>query len=232
MNPLRDVLAAQVDFDRVNSCDAIALFITATNVRTGLPRIFRRGEIGLDAVMASACIPDVFKAVEIDGEAYWNGGYIGNPALFPLVDETDCRDMVIVQINPIQRVEVPRTAAAIRNRMNEITFNASLIKELRSIALLHELIEAEGIETERYRDMRLHRIGGKGLEHLSASSKLNPEWRFLMHLHDLGHSATEDFIEQNFAHLGKRSTFDPAVLFDSSIRDPAIPPKHDTGHVA
>lgn len=202
MNPLREVLDRQLDFDRVNACDALALFVTATNVRTGLPLIFRRGEIGLDAVMASACLPDVFKAVEIDGEAYWDGGYIGNPALFPLVDETDCRDLVIVQINPIRRAEVPRTAAAIRNRMNEITFNASLIKELRSIALLHELIEAEGIETERYRDMRLHRIGGAGLEHLSASSKLNPEWGFLLHLRDPGSQRGRRLHRQEFCGPG------------------------------
>lgn len=232
VNPLREVLDRQVDFDRVNACDALALFVTATNVRTGLPRIFRRGEIGLDTVMAFACLPDAYKAVEIDGEAYWDGGYIGNPALFPLVDETDCRDLVIVQINPIRRAELPRTATATRNRLNEITIDASLIKELRSIALLHELIEAEGIETERYRNMRLHPIGGAGLEHLSASSKLNPEWDFLLHLRNLGRSAAEEFISKHFAALGQHSTFDPATLFDGSLRDPVMARGLDAEQVA
>lgn len=220
LNPLRDLLAAQVDFVRVNACDAIKLFVTATNVRTGLPRIFRQGEITLDTIMASACLPDVFKAVEIDGEAYWDGGFVGNPALFPLVDETECRDMVIVQINPIQRDEVPTTAAAIRNRMNEITFNSSLVKELRSIALLHRLIEAEGIETERYRDMRLHRIGGEGLEHLSTSSQVNSEWSFLIHLRDLGCKAAKRWIDTNFESIGERSTFDPETMFHDSPTNP------------
>jgi NTE family protein len=220
LNPLRDLLAAQIDFDRVNACDAIKLFVTATNVRSGLPRIFRQGEISLDSIMASACLPDVFKAVEIDGESYWDGGFVGNPALFPLVDETECRDMVIVQINPIQRDEVPTTTTAIRNRMNEITFNSSLIKELRSIALLHRLIEAEGIESKRYQDMRLHRIGGEGLEHLSISSQVNSEWSFLIHLRDLGCKAAKSWIETNFESLGEKSTFDPTTMFHRDFNDP------------
>ncbi len=220
VNPLRDVVAAEVDFDRVNHCDATKLFVTATNVRTGLPRIFRQGEITLDAVMASACLPSMFKAVEIDGEAYWDGGFMGNPALFPLVDESDCRDLVIVQINPIRRDKLPTTAAEIRNRINEITFNSSLIKELRTITLLHRMIDAEGLESERYRDMRLHRIGGEGLEDLSVSSKLNAEWAFLVHLRDIGREATGRWLATHYDALCKRSTFDPGTLFEAAIRDP------------
>lgn len=220
VNPLRDVVAAEIDFDRVNGCGAAKVFVTATNVRTGLPRVFRQGEITLDAVMASACLPNLFKAVEIDGEAYWDGGFTGNPALFPLVDESDCRDLVIVQINPVRRDALPTTAADILNRMNEITFNASLIKELRAITLLRQLIEAEGLEQERYRDMRLHRIGGEGLEHLSVSSKLNAEWAFLCHLRDLGRAAADRWLAENFEALCVRSTFDPASLFAEAVRDP------------
>jgi NTE family protein len=220
VNPLRDVVAGEIDFDRVNRCDAAKVFVAATNVRTGLPRVFRQGEITLDAVMASACLPTLFKAVEIGGEAYWDGGFMGNPVLFPLVDESDCRDLVIVQINPIRRDEVPRSAAGILNRMNEITFNASLIKELRAITLLRQLIEAEGLEQERYRDMRLHRIGGEGLEHLSVSSKLNAEWEFLCHLRDLGRAAAERWLAENFEALCVRSTFDPSSLFAETVRDP------------
>jgi NTE family protein len=227
VNPLRDVVAGEIDFDRVNRCDAAKVFVTATNVRTGLPRVFRQGEITLDAVMASACLPTLFKAVEIGGEAYWDGGFMGNPVLFPLVDESDCRDLVIVQINPIRRDALPRSAADILNRMNEITFNASLIKELRAISLLRQLIEAEGLEQERYRDMRLHRIGGEGLEHLSVSSKLNAEWEFLCHLRDLGRAAADRWLAENFDALCVRSTFDPGTLFGEAVRDPepeAAPP--------
>lgn len=229
INPLRDVLEKQVDFDQVNACSATNIFVAATNVRTGLPRVFRQGEITLDVVMASACLPDMFKAVEIDGEAYWDGGFTSNPALSPLVDENDCRDMVIVQINPIRRDKVPTTAAEIRDRMNEISFNSSLIKELRSIALLHRIINAEGLEDERYRDMRLHRIGGEGLEHLSASSKMNSGLDFLLHLRDLGRKSAENWIKTNFAALGERSTFDPETLFEESIRLPGALKRKNKG---
>lgn len=221
LNPLRDLLEASVNFDNVNGCDAVKLFVTATNVRTGLPRTFRQGEISADAVMASACLPSMYKAVEIDGEAYWDGGYVGNPALYPLVDESDCRDLVIVQINPIRADTLPTTAVEIANRLNEITFNSALIKELRAITLLRRLIEAEGIEAERYRDMRLHRIGGDGLEHLSASSKLNAEWAFLTHMRDLGRAAAGAWLEENYAAIGQRSTFNPETLFQAAIREPA-----------
>jgi NTE family protein len=223
VNPLRDVVAAEIDFDRVNGCDAAKVFVAATNVRTGLPRVFRQGEITIDAVMASACLPSMFKAVEIEGEAYWDGGFMGNPVLFPLVDESDCRDLVIVQINPIRRDTLPTSAADILNRMNEITFNSSLIKELRTITLLRQVIEAEGLERERYRDMRLHRIGGEGLEHLSVSSKMNAEWAFLTHLRDLGRDVADRWLAENFDALCVRSTFDPASLFAAAVRDPEAP---------
>ncbi|MAL80443.1 MAG: patatin [Sneathiella sp.] len=229
LNPLRDVLEKQVDFDRVNECATTSLFVTATNVRTGLPRVFRQGEITLDVVMASACLPDMFKAVEIGNEAYWDGGYTGNPALSPLVDESDCRDMVIVQINPIRRDNVPTTAIEIRDRMNEITFNSSLIKELRSIALLQRIINTEGLEAERYRDMHLHRIGGEGLEHLSSSSKMNSRLDFLLQLRDLGRNSAETWIKTNFAALGERSTFDPETLFEGSLRLPEASECKDKG---
>ncbi|MBB3896679.1 patatin-like phospholipase family protein [Roseococcus suduntuyensis] len=225
LNPLRDVVEATVDFDNVNACQSVKLFVTATNVRTGLPRTFRRGELTVDAVMASACLPTLYKAVEIDGEPYWDGGYMGNPALYPLVDESDCRDLMIVQINPIRSDELPTTAAEIQNRLNEITFNAALIKELRAITLLRRLIKAEGLENERYRDMRLHRIGGQGLEHLSSSSKLNAEWDFLTYLRDHGRAAADAWLAQHRDDIGQRSTFDPDTLFLGTLREPGKAPK-------
>ena len=134
VNPLRDIVDAHIDFERVRQCEQLKLFVAATNVRTGKQRVFRREEMSLDAVMASACLPLMFQAVEIDGEAYWDGGYMGNPALFPLMEECSSRDILLVQINPISRDSVPTCASSILNRLNEITFNAALIKEIRMIA--------------------------------------------------------------------------------------------------
>jgi NTE family protein len=226
INPLRDILAASVDLERVNRCALIKVFVTATNVRTGRARIFAQPELTVDKVMASACLPHVFKAVEIDGEAYWDGGYIGNPALYPLVDHTASRDLVIVQINPMVREEIPRSARDIRNRLNEITFNASLIKELRAIQLLHQLIEAESLELERYRDMRVHLIhAAEELKNLTASSKLNAEWSYLTHLRDRGRSWADAFLRDHFDDLGVRPTLDLNLLFEDAFRPVELPPK-------
>jgi NTE family protein len=209
INPLRDLIKRQVDFDCVRKCAGIKLFVAATNVRTGKQKIFRREEMTADMVMASACLPFLYKAVEIDGEAYWDGGYMGNPALFPLIEECDARDLIIVQINPIRREELPRKAADIFNRLNEISFNTSLIKEVRSIALLKKLIEEEGLDRKRYKDMLIHRINADSeLKPLSVSSKLNAEWAFLEHLHDVGFRTTDAWLAENFEALGKRSTLD------------------------
>lgn len=219
INPLRDLVASTVDFDRVNACAMPKIFVTATNVRTGQARVFTQPHLSVETIMASACLPSVYQAVEIDGEAYWDGGYIGNPALHPLVDETDCRDMVIVQINPITRSKLPRTGREILNRVNEISFNSSLIKDLRAIQLLHKLIEAEGLETERYRDMRVHLIhADEELQDLDASSKLNAEWTFLSHLQQRGRGWAHHWLEANFGDLGVRSTFDLDALFVDLLR--------------
>ncbi|MDI6745899.1 MAG: patatin-like phospholipase family protein [Rhodocyclaceae bacterium] len=219
LNPLRDLVADIVDFDRVNRCSAIKVFVTATNVRSGRPKVFRQPELSVDAVMASAALPLMFQAVEIDGEAYWDGGFMGNPALFPLVDECDARDLVLVQINPFERPDVPRSARDIINRLNEITFNASLLKELRAIMLLRDLIEAEGLERERYRDMRLHTIHGDDvLLGLKASSKLNAEWAYLCHLRDLGRQRADYWLQQHWDDLGERSSFDLSWLLEDSIK--------------
>lgn len=213
LNPLRGLLGRLVDFERVRACGSINLFICATNVRTGKARIFRRNEMTIDMVMASACLPQIFRAVEIDGEAYWDGGYMGNPALFPLIDETDAHDLVIVQINPIVRDELPRTATEIMNRLNEITFNASLIKEIGSILLLKRLIDEEGLDRVRYTDMRLHHISAADeLMELSVSSKLNAEWEFLQHLHRIGYHTTDRWLKDNFDKLGKEGTLDMRAM--------------------
>jgi NTE family protein len=207
INPLRDLVARQINFDRVRACNNLQVFISATNVRTGKAKVFRREELSVDTVMASACLPQLFRAVEIDGEAYWDGGYMGNPALFPLVDETNADDLIIIQINPIVREQLPRTAMEIANRLNEITFNASLIREVNSILLLKQLIDEEKLNRVRYTEMRLHRISAENqVQKLDVSSKFNAEWSFLQHLHDVGYLTAERWLEQNFHHIGKRST--------------------------
>lgn len=223
LNPLRDLVANLVDFDCVNRCNALQVFVTATNVRSGRPKIFRQPDLTVDAVMASAALPFMFQAVEIDGEAYWDGGYTGNPALFPLVDECDARDLVLVQINPFNRPEVPRTARDIINRLNEITFNTSLLKEMRAIMLLRDVIESEDLERERYRDMRLHRIhGDEDLVDLKASSKVNAEWSYLCYLRELGRNRTDRWLKEHWADLGERSTFDLDWMLEDSIKPAGV----------
>jgi len=187
-------------------------------VRTGKQRVFRRQEMTLEAVMASACLPFVFQAVEIEGEAYWDGGYMGNPALFPLMEECSARDILLVQINPIRRETVPTTASGIMNRLNEITFNSALIKEIRMIAMLKQVLDAQGIEN-CYQQALFHRISGEGaLQELSVSSKLNAEWPFLCHLFEQGRAAADRWLEDNIDALGHHSTLDidDVYLDDSS----------------
>jgi NTE family protein len=223
INPLRDLLTNTVDFTNVNKCTAVKVFVTATNVRTGRARIFGQPSLSVEAIMASACLPSIYKAVEIDGEAYWDGGYIGNPALFPLVDDRDSRDLVVVQINPLVRQELPTSGRAILNRLNEITFNSSLLKELRMIELLHELLEVENLESERYRRMFVHLIHAhEELQHLDASSKLNAEWAFLSELKAHGRGWADHFLTNHFDDLGVRGTLDMKSLFADSFRPPHL----------
>ncbi|MGI9479949.1 MAG: patatin-like phospholipase family protein [Hyphomicrobiaceae bacterium] len=219
INPLRDIVIECFDFDVINSAATPRLFLSATNVRTGRTKVFRQPDITADAVMASACLPFLFKAVEIDGEAYWDGGYMGNPPLFPLIDETDARDTIIVQINPFTREEVPRTAYEIENRLNEITFNASLMKELRSVAFLWEIIEQEGLERDAYRNARLHLIEAEEeMRGLSVSSKLNAEGVFLRHLHGIGHETASRWLENHRHDLGVRTTWQPHFVIEESLK--------------
>ncbi len=209
INPLRDLISSLVDFEHVRHAEGIKLFVVATNVRTGKQKIFRRQEMTVDMVMASACLPYIFQVVEIDGEAYWDGGYMGNPSLFPLVDDCQSRDIVIVQINPIYREEIPRTAPEILNRINEITFNSNLIEEIRAIKILKELINTANLENQRFRDALFHRIHADyELKALGVSSKLNTEWAFLTHLHDIGYRAASTWLDDCYDDLGKRSTLD------------------------
>ncbi|TYB87171.1 patatin-like phospholipase family protein [Oceaniovalibus sp. ACAM 378] len=214
MNPLKDVLEACVDFTCVRHCDSIQLYISATNVETGKVQVFDSHLLTADMVMASACLPNVFKSVMIDGVPYWDGGYIGNPALFPFHAGSDTGDIVVVQINPIERKGVPRTAQEIQNRVNEISFNSSLLKELRAIDFVARLIEEGKLDEAHYRLERIHIIENEtALMKLGASSKMNAEWEFLTHLRDLGRETAASWLDRNHADIGTRSTVDLRRMF-------------------
>ena len=206
-NPLRAILAESIDFGRLANAP-IKLFITATNVRTGRGRVFRNGEITPDVLLASACLPTLFQAIEIDGEGYWDGGYSGNPTITPLVRECNSKDTVLVQINPVERPGLPRSARDILNRLNEVSFNAVLLKELRMIALLRQVAQPDNSENAKWADMRIHRISSDVMVELGYSSKLNAEWEFLCMLRDEGRRAGDAFLTAHHEDLGRRSTFD------------------------
>jgi len=209
INPLRDAVAELIDFERVRACTGVKVFITATNVWTGKVAVFRGAELTADHLMASACLPTLFQAVEIDGEPYWDGGYTGNPPLFPLFYEAASDDILLVQVNPVERRETPRTAREIQNRLNEITFNGNLLRELRAIEFVVRLIEEGKLSPDEYKRVLMHRIHGTGaLDDYQASSRLNAEWDFFLRLRDAGRTAAKDWLERHYAAIGERSTLD------------------------
>jgi NTE family protein len=214
-NPLRPILAAMVDFEAL-ATSPTKLFITATNVRTGRGRVFRNAEITPDVLLASACLPTMFRAVEIDGEAYWDGGYSGNPTMTPLVRECESQDTILIQINPVERPELPRSARDIMSRLNEVSFNAPLLKELRMIALLRQSADPGSGEGARWAHMRIHRIATDRVTELKSSSKMITEWRFLCGLRDEGRRTAGLFLEAHGADIGKRSTLDIDELLDAN----------------
>lgn len=211
LNPLRQVLDDSIDFERLAQ-SPIKLFITATNVHTGRGRIFRNGEITPDVLLASACLPTMFQAIEIDGEPYWDGGFAGNPTITPLIRESDATDTILIQINPRERANTPRTAGDILDRLNEISFNSPLMKELRMIALLRQAADPGTGEGARWARMRTHRILTDRLAEFGASSKLNAEWEFVSLLKDEGHKSAEEFLRLHGGDIGKSSTADLDVL--------------------
>jgi len=215
LNPLRGVLAESVDFDRL-ARSPIKLFVTATSVRTGRGRIFRNEEITADVLLASACLPTMFRAVEIDGEPYWDGGYAGNPTITPLIRESNAHDTILVQINPRERPDTPRSAAEILNRLNEVSFNSPLMKELRMIALLRQVADPGKGEGARWAQMRTHRIATDMLAQFGASSKLNAEREFVAMLKAEGRRAADEFLQAHADDLGMRSTADLDVLLAES----------------
>lgn len=214
-NPLCAILRESVDFESL-ARGRIKVFITATNVRTGRGRVFRNADVTPEGLLASACLPTMFQAIEIDGDAYWDGGYSGNPTITPLVRECRSRDTILVQVNPVERPGTPRKARDILNRLNEVSFNAVLLKELRMIALLRDIAApGEREEGALWAGMRIHRIASAAMVELGYSSKLNAEWDFLIMLRDEGRRSATAFLARHGEDLGQRSSFD----LDSLLRD-------------
>jgi NTE family protein len=213
-NPLRQVLEETIDFDAVRFAPGIRLFVCATNVRTGKVKVFSGAEVTVDALLASACLPDMFQAVEIHGEFYYDGGYMGNPALFPLIYESACNDLVIVQINPLYREEIPQTAREIQDRVNEISFNATLMREMRAIHFVNRLIDGGQLEKEDYRRTNVHLIEAAAeMNDLHASSKLNADPELLDYLFRLGRSSADQWIAAHFDKIGVTSSIDLAKTY-------------------
>ena len=210
---LRDILAGCIDFRHLAEAP-IKLFVTATNVHTGRGHIFRNAELTPEVLLASACLPTMFQAIEIDGEAYWDGGYSGNPTITPLIRECASNDTILVQVNPVERPGTPRSARDIVNRVNEVSFNATLLKELRMMAVLRQVSDPGKSEGARWAGMRIHRISSATMTELGYSSKLNAEWDFFIMLRNEGHRAAQSFLDAHAADLGVNSTLDLDALLD------------------
>jgi NTE family protein len=225
INPLRDLVGLHVDFEKVRGCVDMGVFIAATNVETGRVRVFHRDEVDLDVAMASACLPTIFKAVEIDGGFYWDGGFMGNPPLFPFFERCESDDIVIVQINPVFRPGAPTNARDIQNRLNEITFNSALQHELRAINFVTRMLDEGHLDPAQYRRMHMHVIHArKRMRPLDATSKLNAEWRFLTYLRDIGRDTAERWLARNYDSLGRESTVDIRRMFDDRPEEDTLAP--------
>lgn len=209
LNPLRTILETTVDFDRLRRCDRVKIFISATNVRTGRGKVFRHDELCPEAILASACLPQLFQAVHIGDDIYWDGGYLGNPVLYPFFYRCTSPDILIIQLNPFTREKEPTTAMEIADRLNEITFNSSLLAEFRALNFVAQLVDQGRIDSTRYKRVLPHIISGaQVLESLTVSSKFNAHWGFLTQLRDAGRATARDWMEQNFEHVGVRPTVD------------------------
>ncbi len=214
INPLRDVLAHSVDFDRLRASPPFKLYVCATNVRTGQPRIFREHELALAPLLASACLPYAFRAGEVDGEHYWDGGYMGNPALWPVFYASKVADLLLVQINPLRRDDLPDTAPEIVERSAEISFNASLLHEMRAIEFVQRLLRERKLDPKHYRRIHLHMIAAEEkLSRYGASSKINTAPAFIDELFGLGRAAAEEWLEMKFAFVGHASSVRIAEAF-------------------
>ncbi len=223
INPLREILEDCIDFKSLSKCTTTKLFIAATNVRSGKVHIFHTRDASTKVVCASACLPFLFKAVEIKGEHYWDGGYMGNPVLFPFFYEAQTSDIMIVHVNPIERDEVPVTASDIMNRVNEISFNSSLLRELRAISFVQRLLDNDWIKDEyrdRLRNIRIHSIrSDQALENFDVSTKFRTDWAFLTGLKQKGRDIAAAWLDEHFDKIGKESSVDLHAMFATGERE-------------
>ena len=216
LDPLRDIVSAHVDEQALRD-GPVKVFVVATSVRTGQPRIFDSADISIDALLASACLPQSALTIVIDGEPYWDGGYSGNPAIWPLVYGTQSSDVLLVQINPREHEGIPKTAVEINDRVNEITFNASLVAEMRAIAFVQKLLRDKRVDPSHYKALRLHRIADEpGLAPFDASSKLNTDPRLLHTLFELGRKAAASWLAKDLKAVGEHSSIDVDEVFLTS----------------
>lgn len=209
-HPLREILTGIIDIEKLKKKSTIKLFICATNVKTGKIRIFKEPELSINAILASACLPKLFQAVEVDNELYWDGGYLGNPALFPLIYNTEINDIIILHVVPLTRSHTPSTVLEIDTRLREISFNSSLMREMRAVAFVTKLIDQGWIKQEY--ESRLKRVfmhclrADHSLAELPLPSVLIPEWNFLLELRDLGRQAAEIWVQENYESIGNKTT--------------------------
>lgn len=207
INPLKDVLSAVVNCDVIHNAQKVKLFICASNVMTGRIKVFTERDVSIDAVMASACLPFLFQAVEIDGEYYWDGGYMGNPPLYPIIYHCDSRDVLIIQINPIRIPELPTSAQAIMDRINTLSFNSSLMREMRAINFVTKLVDSGFDDGGRLKRMLIHTVDAEDkLGVMGVSSKLNADWGFLSSLFQLGRERADAWLAAHFDDIGERSS--------------------------
>ena len=204
-----------IDFERLNvSPEVPQLFLTATNIRTGKIKVFQTPAITVESVLASACLPPYFQAVEIDCEHYWDGGYLGNPAIYPLIYRRGSKDVIIAQVTAIRRDELPTSAADILHRITEISFNSSLMREMRAVAFATRLIDNGELDGNKHSRMFIHLIGNDRLmSQLGTATQFHPEWSLLCRLRDDGRKAASVWLDQNFELIGSRSTVDIDEMF-------------------
>ena len=214
LNPLQVVLEEQIDFKALRAHPDIRLFIAATNVKRCKSRLFRTKELTVETLLASTCLPMLYQAVKIDGEEYWDGGYLGNPAIYPLVHECPSNDVLLVMVNPMTRPDVPDSAREILNRITELGFNATLISEMRNFAVINKLLESGELKSKTYSRVHFHMIEPPAeLADYSASSKMNADWDFLRYLHDLGWKAADKWLKHHYDDIEHHSSLDITKRF-------------------
>jgi NTE family protein len=211
INPLRDAIEAHVDIDAIRSKSSPALFVTVTNVKTGLPRVIANDAMSIDALLASACVPELFQAVELDGERYWDGGYCGNPTLWPMIHSGLADDLIVVQLAP-EFAEVPTDGLAIRRRVGEIIFNSSLVAEMQAITAMRAFAE-RNTDTSHLLALRMHRIGPPRDELHGQGSPSERSRAWLQLLHGEGRIASRRFLSAHGGDIGVRETLDVAKAY-------------------